>query len=989
MEKVAEQVARPKPTRRRMVVTLIKLALSVAILAEIYRRVLVRDGAEEVLGHLGRLHWGWFALAVLMQLTAIVCGVVRWRLLLRGQAIRAPWHFLATSWMIGRFWGAVTPGGLGLDGWRLYETSKYTGKVARATALAGVEKVLGQLAFGFVVMAGSVFGLQFIGMNGLLLVNGFFAVLVAAGLTLLSRPGLFRSLARVLPAGLRPKLATVIDAVTAYHGKGVLLTQAVLLGVGVHAFNNLIYVCAARALHIELGVGAVFFASSLQIMATLLPASINGMGLREAAAVALYTSPAVGLSLSEAVLIPTVGFAAEMFVSAFGAVVFLTRNVNYAPNLVVEDPDREARVQPPEPAAPLEARPVVLRGVLVGAGAGALAGALIGLTEGLLVVTSGRTGFFVVPYGVVAYALFCACAGAGLLGGLAFVNRATAQAATPEPIAYGRTAAGIVAAFGFAIGAFRIRRDVFAEELVFKSLKGLGVLLGCALAAAIVYVALSWATRRLAQAVPFVLRPWGTPALCLGLVGVLSVITLLTRGPAEAEPTARAAAKQTTAGNVLFIVVDTLRADHLPAYGYKQGKTPNLDAFAKDAVRFEHAYANASWTRPSFASLLTGRYPSSHHVMAKSAALSNELVTLPEALGEAGFHTAGFVTNYNVAPYFQFDQGFDEYHYLEPEFVLGADDAAAKLLLVQFLRQRIESLRDAFWGVQPGTAYQDAEVVNAHIVRWLERKPSHPWFLFVGYMDPHDPYFEHPYSGEGYARAAHQSPALSEADKLRRLYDGEITYWDEHFGKLIAELKKRGLYDDTTIVITSDHGEEFGEHGGFWHGTTLYDEQLRVPLFVKLPKNARGNTTVSHWVQSIDIMPSLLKWLQVPIPEGVQGKDLFQGSDRLFAEESHEGNVLASVRERQGSAAVKLIRANPGNPRKLAERELYRVDSDPGEKDNLSAREPELLSEMERSLEAAAEDATKNAVQGEDVGLDQSARRQLCELGYLSPEDCQ
>src|SRR5690606_35493821 len=134
---------------------------------------------------------------------------------------------------------------------------------------------------------------------------------------------------------------------------------------------------------------------------------------------------------------------------------------------------------------------------------------------------------------------------------------------------------------------------------------------------------------------------------------------------------------------------------------------------------------------------------------------------------------------------FQFDQGFDEYHYLEPEFVLGADDAAAKLLLVQFLRQRIESLRDAFWGVQPGTAYQDAEVVNAHIVRWLERKPSHPWFLFVGYMDPYDPYFEHPYSGEGYARAAHQSPALSEADKLRRLYDGEITYWDEHFGKLI------------------------------------------------------------------------------------------------------------------------------------------------------------------------------------------------------------
>src|SRR5690606_15746158 len=107
------------------------------------------------------------------------------------------------------------------------------------------------------------------------------------------------------------------------------------------------------------------------------------------------------------------------------------------------------------------------------------------------------------------------------------------------------------------------------------------VLLGCALAAGILYLALSWLTRRFSEALPFLLRPWGTPALTAGVVGVLSVVTLLTRGPAGAEPAARAAAKQTTAGNVIVVVVDTLRADHLPAYGYKQGKTPNLEAFAK------------------------------------------------------------------------------------------------------------------------------------------------------------------------------------------------------------------------------------------------------------------------------------------------------------------------------------------------------------------------------------------------------------------------
>jgi len=248
--------------------------------------------------------------------------------------------------------------------------------------------------------------------------------------------------------------------------------------------------------------------------------------------------------------------------------------------------------------------------------------------------------------------------------------------------------------------------------------------------------------------------------------------------------------------------VDTLRADHLPAYGYEGGRTPNLDAFAEDAIRFDQAFANASWTRPSFASIMTGRYPSSHGVMAKSDALPEALTTMAEAYAGAGWQTTGFVTNYNVGPYFHFDQGFDEYHYLEPEFVLWADDSAAKLLLVQFLRQRIEGVRDAMFGVQPGTAYRDAQTVNSHITRWLDRAPAEPWMMFVGYMDPHDPYFEHPYSGSGYARAAHQTPSLDEADHLRELYDGEITYWDEHFGALIADLRRRGLYDDMTIVIT-------------------------------------------------------------------------------------------------------------------------------------------------------------------------------------------
>jgi uncharacterized membrane protein YbhN (UPF0104 family) len=205
---------------------------------------------------------------------------------------------------------------------------RHTNLIARAMAVVGVEKVLGQLGFGAVVVAGSVYGFQFIGVKGVLLVNGFFVALVTAGLTLLAKPQAVRSLAKLLPKAIHSKVETLVDAVCAYHGKWRLLAQTALLSVGVHGFNNLIYVCAARALGIELSVGTVFFGTSLQIIATMVPVSINGIGLREAAAVALYTSPAVGLTMVQAILVPTVGFACDVAISIFGMPIFLLRKTD-------------------------------------------------------------------------------------------------------------------------------------------------------------------------------------------------------------------------------------------------------------------------------------------------------------------------------------------------------------------------------------------------------------------------------------------------------------------------------------------------------------------------------------------------------------------------------------------------------------------------------------------------------------------------------------
>ena len=969
-----------------------KLAVSCGIVALIYSKVVHRAGSGELVALLGQLSWGWLGAAALVQVAAICASVVRWDRLLTGQGLNAPYRHLFGAFMIGRFFGAFTPGGwTGLNGYRLYDIATRTGKTARSAAAIGIEMVLGQLSFGAVLIAGSFFGLSVIGARGVLLVDSFFAALIAASIALLVRPTLFRRIGALLPPRLQARLQTSIEAVCAYQGKGKLVSLAALLGVITHACNNMIYVCTAHAFGVDLGIGQVFFVSAMQIFATLLPASVNGLGVREATAVALYTS--VGVPASAALLIPTVGFAVEMAISALGGLVFLARRDGYQVAISVAEPDREQLLQTPLPEVPRSEWPVVARGAVVGAGGGLLGGVLVGLGEAAVVLSSasGHRDYTVLVYGGAAYGLFCALIGLCLGVCLALSGRMLRRARVPEPVAYGRMAALLTSLGAFALGSFRIRRDVFNEMLVWKSGQGLLVLAGCALSALLLFLGVATLVRWFVARQPFslLLRAWSAPLLLCALLGGnfafadaraeaarSSANGLFTSGQKKPAPA--------LAGNVLFIVVDTLRADHLPLWGYSANETPHLDAFARDAVRFEHAFANASWTRPSFASLMTGRYPGSHQTMHKNDSLPGEIVTLAEAMQAAGYGTFGVVTNYNVAPFFNFHQGFDEYHYLEPNFVLGANDTAAKLLLVQALRQRIEKYRAASGHVAPGSAYQDAGVVNAELARFFDRKPRAPWYVFAAYMDPHDPYFPHPYDGTGYARAAHQAPDPSEAPKLRQLYDGEIAFWDEQFGALVADLKRRGVYDDTTIVITADHGEEFMDHGGYWHGTTLYDEALHVPLLVKLPRNERGGSVVSHWVESVDIMPTLLRQNGVSVPKGAQGGDLMTGSDSVFAEEEHEGNVLRALRVARGQSELKLIEANAGNPRGLSPTELFRLDQDPGERVNIADAESEVVKITAarlalRASEARIGQANRSSL---DVAKDDNAVQKLRALGY-------
>ncbi|MDB4988465.1 MAG: Choline-sulfatase, partial [Myxococcaceae bacterium] len=914
--------------------------------------------------------------------------------------IRAPWKHLLGTFMIGRFFGAVTPGGLGLSGYRIYDISRHTGKTVRAVASIGIEMVLGNLAVGIVAFVSCFFGMRYVGANGFAMLAAVFGSLIAVTFTILWRPRVVRLVAERLPAAARQRVQNMVDAVCAYEGKGGLLGQSELLAVGTHAFNAIIYVCAAKGLGVELPWTELFFVSVLQNVAAHVPISINGVGLREAAAVGLYTI--VGVPPELAVLIPIVGFSVEMAISTLGGLVLLLRKADYAPIIVVEDQEREERVRAQIERVPEAAWPRVGRGLALGMAGGLIAGLLVGLCEAwaIVIASHGQHESDVWFFGSLIYALVCG--GLGAVGGalLALSGRIMQRRALPEETAFAHFSGLLAATFGFVIGLFRVQRDVYQEELVFKSLEGALVLLGALLGAALLYVVLFFGLRTLARRNPtrMVLKPFGAIGLSALSIGIALLASLLggerasaTRGDGasvEARLGPRAPSTATRGQNVLYIVVDTLRADHLPLYGYSAGKTPNLDAFGKDAVRFEHTYANASWTRPSFATLLTGRYASSHGVMSKSSSLPDAADTIAEVFSRAGYTTAGIVTNYNVAPFFNFQQGFDEYHYLAPDFLFGASDTSAKLSLLQVFRRLDERVRVATGSSKPGSAYQDAEVLNREFFSWLDahdpKQHAAPWLMFMGYMDPHDPYYAHPYNGVGYSRAAHIKPDASEADKLRTLYDGEITYWDEHFGKLVAELKKRGLYDALTIVVTSDHGEEFMEHGGFWHGTSLYDEQLHVPLFVKLPRGEQAGTTVSHWVESVDVMPTLLALQKIAIPESVQGIDAFRGKQQTFAEESHEGNVLRATRVSDNGQQWKLIEANEGNPRGLKPSELFRIQTDPKELDDLATREQASLARRQAELESASKQARTGALKAREVDLsmDQAAQERLKNLGY-------
>ncbi|MFT4572176.1 MAG: arylsulfatase A-like enzyme [Hyphomicrobiaceae bacterium] len=613
------------------------------------------------------------------------------------------------------------------------------------------------------------------------------------------------------------------------------------------------------------------------------------------------------------------------------------------------------------------------RKLIAGVLGGWVGGALIGLLEAVLITASGGCEEFgVFAFSVFCYGLIGAAMGAGwgvatsVLGFLGRDAESTLASA-------GGVAAGLL---GLAVTRFRVVRDLFAESLPLFSGSGIAVHVALILGAVGVFFLVRRVLLRGGDSLgaEFAGGMWAVATVVIGVVVTFGL-------NAVARPTAPALPAVTAGGpNVVLILVDTLRADHIGPYGGTIVATPAIDRLAADSVVFENGFSHSSWTRPSVATVLTSLYPASHSVMFKTDLLPDDVVTVGENFETAGYRTSGFVTNINVAPSFNFEQGFQRYRYLSPDFFFGATDSGSKLSFYSVLRLiRERFLSSSKWAEQ---YYQDAETVTDNVLPWLEANSSESFFTFIHYMDPHDPYFEIPYNGNAIARVNNPHPDASEAEHLRELYAANIGYFDGFLETLLKKLEDAGVYDDTVIALIADHGEEFYEHDGWWHGTTLYEEQIHVPIIIKRASQAGAGTRITDLVGLIDVSPTLVAAADLSAPSAWQGRDLFGATippTALYAEEDHEGNELESVR----TTDFKLIVANEGNPRGLEAVELYSLKSDPGETNNLAASMPDKVAELRGTMDALRTMAGTSAVSGESGEISDADKARLEALGYI------
>lgn len=431
---------------------------------------------------------------------------------------------------------------------------------------------------------------------------------------------------------------------------------------------------------------------------------------------------------------------------------------------------------------------------------------------------------------------------------------------------------------------------------------------------------------------------------------------------------------------VVLLVIDTLRRDHVGAYGYEKNTTPHLDSLAKEGVLFKDAYSNCSWTQPSMASLFTGAYPLVHKVteppdseFVAAAVLPPGVTTMAEFLKAEGMTTHAVSSQPWCNDLSGFDQGFDGF-------------------------EKVSTILDT----------REAEKVMDQSLEWLEKQgPDEDFFLYIHIMGPHFPYIPPPewqgkFTGprlpeirsmledKNYvdqSRVLHKKRHRFASDdgllaELEGLYDEEVAFSDHQLARLMARLDKQGMSEGTMVIVLSDHGEEFVEHGRFFHGHSLYRELLEVPLVIWYPPLGKG-VEVDDMVSLVDVFPTLIELFDGKKPDHCQGKSL---APLLWKDGGH-GPILAEL---VGHGLGKLTTPDysfiyQGEIRDKSEQTmLFDRKADPHEEKDISDKKPELNNEMlSRFLEMESINMDKAVKPVKSRKLDDEQQKRLRALGYL------
>jgi arylsulfatase A-like enzyme/Flp pilus assembly protein TadD len=401
------------------------------------------------------------------------------------------------------------------------------------------------------------------------------------------------------------------------------------------------------------------------------------------------------------------------------------------------------------------------------------------------------------------------------------------------------------------------------------------------------------------------------------------------------------------APNIILITVDTTRADRMGFLGSKRGLTPNLDVVARQGVVFERAFSQAPLTPVSHATIFTGTYPQFHTVTDFGHPLPSLLPFVPEILHKTGYHTAAFIGSIildpkgNMAP--GFDRGFDFF------------DAGFHMK-----RNSDETRYD--------TVERRAGDVVGHTIAWLNKNRQSPFFIWVHLYDPHAPY----------------DPPPPFDKRFTDPYDGEIAYADASLGKLFQYLRQRGLYDRAMILMMSDHGESLGAHGESMHGIFLYDETIRVPMVFKLPGEVLAGRRVTSRVRLVDVAPSLLSMLSLPLPPTFQGESLVpvMKSAKVTADLPAYSETDYPHRA-FGWSALRAMRAGKYLFVRAPKRELYDASQDKAAEHNLAASSPGVTDTLQSQLDEFHSQTSSFPEKADQKTLSSEQNENLAALGYV------